>query len=150
MYSFFRTEQTLINVISIKLLGLDTFHDLKYWVLLHVSLNPFEIYSLPGALWIFSITLISKRYILMLGNWEFPLWLMPLFLSIGFELFQYLHWLNGSYDLADLISGIAFWLLGLFLFPERNPKLPLFKSFNVHKFVCVASYAVVYLAHVMY
>jgi hypothetical protein len=107
------------------------------------------MYSLPEALWILSITLLSKRYVICLGKRQIALWYFPIILAFGFEFFQWMHWSKGSADLNDLWGALLFWVLGMMVFPEREPKISLFQSFNIHALLCTGAYAVVYLAHVI-
>lgn len=112
-------------------------------------LSNFQIYSLPEALWILAITLLSKRYVIQFRNLHISLWYLPVLLAFGFEFFQWMHWSNGSADLNDLWGALLFWALGMTVFPEREPKISLFQSFNIHALLCMGTYAVVYLAHVI-
>ena len=83
------------------------------------------------------------------GKIQISLWYLPLLLAFGFEFFQWMHWSNGSADLNDLLGAGLFWALGMTVFPEKEPKISLFQSFNIHALLCTGAYAVVYLAHVM-
>lgn len=149
MYLFYRTEHTLVNWVFIQVLGGEPFHNARLWVNTRVVLNGFQMYSLPEALWILSITLLSKRYILKLGQFSLQLWFLPLLVAFGFEFFQLLHWSNGIADFNDLWGAVLFWTVGMIIFPEKEPKISLFQSFNIHAVLCTATYAVVYLAHVI-
>lgn len=149
VYLFFRTEQTVVNYLFIKIGGVAPFYESRLWVTSHIMLSNFQIYSLPEALWILAITLLSKRYVIQFGNLHISLWYLPVLLAFGFEFFQWMHWSNGSADLNDLWGALLFWALGMTVFPEREPKISLFQSFNIHALLCTGTYAVVYLAHVI-
>ncbi len=149
VYLFFRTEQTVVNYLFIKIWGGQPFYQSRAWVTSHVNLSNFQTYSLPEALWILAITLLSKRYMIQFGKIQISLWYLPLLLAFGFEFFQWMHWSNGSADLNDLWGAGLFWALGMTVFPEKEPKISLFQSFNIHALLCTGAYAVVYLAHVM-
>ena len=149
VYLFFRTEQTIVNYLFIKIWGGEPFCQSRAWVTARVNLSNFQMYSMPEALWILAITLLSKRYMIQLGNRHISLWYLPLILAFGFEFFQWMHWSNGSADLNDLWGAGLFWALGITVFPEKEPKISLFQSFNIHALLCTGAYAVVYLAHVM-
>ena len=149
VYLFFRTEQTIVNYLFIKIWGGEHFYQSRAWVTARVNLSNFQMYSMPEALWILAITLLSKRYMIQLGNRHISLWYLPLILAFGFEFFQWMHWSNGSADLNDLWGAGLFWALGMTVFPEKEPKISLFQSFNIHALLCTGAYAVVYLAHVM-
>ena len=149
VYLFFRTEQTVVNHLLIQLFGGEPFYQSRLWVTSRVTLSNFQMYSLPEALWILSITLLSKRYVICLGKRQIALWYFPIILAFGFEFFQWMHWSKGSADLNDLWGALLFWVLGMMVFPEREPKISLFQSFNIHALLCTGAYAVVYLAHVI-
>ena len=149
VYLFFRTEQTIVNYLFIKIWGGEPFYQSRAWVTARVNLSNFQMYSMPEALWILAITLLSKRYMIQLGNRHISLWYLPLILAFGFEFFQWMHWSNGSADLNDLLGAGLFWALGMTVFPEKEPKISLFQSFNIHALLCTGAYAVVYLAHVI-
>ena len=149
VYLFFRTEQTVVNYLFIKIGGGAPFYESRLWVTSHIMLSNFQIYSLPEALWILAITLLSKRYVIQFRNLHISLWYLPVLLAFGFEFFQWMHWSNGSADLNDLWGALLFWALGMTVFPEREPKISLFQSFNIHALLCMGTYAVVYLAHVI-
>ena len=71
------------------------------------------LYSLPDGIWVYSAT--SLMFIIWKGNWEhimaLPWILIPLFLSIGVELLQFVHVVEGSFCLYDM----AFYLIGFSL-----------------------------------
>ncbi len=149
VYVFYRTEQTLVNYLCIQMVGGDMFSLSRIWMHKHITLSAFQRYSLPEALWILSITLLSKRYVIKWGRFTFSLLYLPLILAFGFECFQFLGWSPGQADINDLVGGILFWIIGVLLFPERDPKISLFKNMNIHSLLCTGTYAVVYLAHVI-
>lgn len=148
VYLFYRTEQTVVNLVVIQIMGWDTFQEIRSGVNSKIILNGFQTYSLPEALWVLCLTLLSKRYKFRLATKEISLVYLPIILAFGFEFFQWIHWSNGSADLNDLWGSLLFWALGMKGFPEREPKIYLSESLNIHAALCTACYAVVYLAHV--
>jgi len=84
-----------------------------------------------------------------MASLEISLGYVPILLACGFEFFQWMHWSKGSADLNDLWGALLFWVIGMMVFPEREPKISLFQSFNIHALLCTGAYAVVYLAHVI-
>ncbi len=149
VYLFYRTEQTVVNWMAIQIVGWEPFHQIRTWVNDRVILSGFQMYSLPEALWILSITLLSKRYVIRFNEKEVPLWFLPIMMAFGFEFFQWMQWSPGHADFNDLWGAMLFWALGMLVFPEKEPKISLFQSFNIHAILCTGTYAVVYLAHVM-
>lgn len=141
-------EQTVVNYIFIKIIGGEAFYQSRLWITSHVVLTNFQTYSMPEALWVLSITLLSKRYKVRFAGQEIPFVYFPLIVAFGFEFFQWMHWSQGSADVNDLWGSLLFWSLGLFAFPEKESKVYLFESLNIYDVLCTACYAVVYLAHV--
>ena len=148
VYLFYRTEQTVVNWVVIQFMGWDTFQEIRSGVNAKIGLTGFQVYSLPEALWVLSLTLLSKRYKVRFAAQEISLVFLPIILVLGFEFFQWMHWSNGSADLNDLWGALLCWALGMAVFPEREPKVYLAESLNIHALLCAACYAVVYLAHV--
>lgn len=149
VYLFYRTEQTVVNYLVIAAIGEAPYWVIRDWMHQHIHLGSFGVYSLPEALWVLTITLLSKRYYLGLNRLKISLKFVPILLVVGFEWFQYAHWTNGRFDWIDLAGGFVFWVLGLLVLPEKEPKTSLLANWNFHCIACVLSYVIVYLAHVI-
>lgn len=95
----YRPENTYLNTL---LSELDTgwFSELRLWWQAHVPLADFLVYSLPGGLWVFVLSLLGWR--LYLG--PFNLFWLGLFFGLGFELTQLLGITDGTFDVLDLIA----------------------------------------------
>lgn len=78
-----------------------------------ISVPNFLIYSLPDALWVYSLTsIIAAIWI----NKKILLYIWLAFcgiLSIGYEIAQYFHIIKGTYDNLDLAFLITFYLIAL-------------------------------------
>jgi hypothetical protein len=74
-------------------------------------LPEFLIYSLPNALWIYSlVTIIASIWIR--NHYFLTVWLIIcLFISVGQEIAQYYHILKGTYDKIDIFLLIFFYIL---------------------------------------
>lgn len=114
----------------------------------YLPLNRFMIFSLPEGLWIFCITLTSKNFYIRLFKKEIKLELVPIVIAIGLEIFQLFHFTNGRFDFIDVITAALFWFIAFYFIKVKTAKQNLFQSFNFSSFVCLFSYAIVYLAHV--
>jgi hypothetical protein len=126
----------------------DLYETLKYDINHILPLKESIIYSLPEGLWIFCITLNSASFHLAWNNHKYRLVSLPIILAIGMELFQLAGFTNGRFDIMDLIFSTAFWVLAVYISRHRLATEPLFQSFNPKCVSCLASYAIVYLAHV--
>ncbi len=108
------------------------------------------VYSLPEGLWVFCITLTSSFFYLEVGNKRFSLLFAPILLALGMELFQLMNVTNGRFDWMDIAFAFGGWVLALLQTRTKPGVEPLFRSFNVNTAFFMASYSIVYLAHVNY
>lgn len=81
-----------------------------------IPLTPALIYNLPGALWVFTLSLLGWRLRLRLGKWRFSLFPLGLLVGLLFECVQYVGMTDGTADYLDLFwntSGfLAAWGFG--------------------------------------
>ena len=150
IYVFYRTDKTLINQFIIALFSEENYISVKESVTSFLPLRDFAIYSLPEGLWVFCITLTSSFFYLEVQNRRWYLEILPLLLAVILELFQWLHFTNGRFDIIDIAFAAGFWLLALLCTWKNPSKEPLFQSLNSKTVWCVLSYSIVYLAHVTY
>ncbi|RYZ25341.1 MAG: hypothetical protein EOO10_18530 [Chitinophagaceae bacterium] len=148
IYVFYRTEKTVINAMFIPFVSCDNFIQWRQYVSYYLPLNEIIIYSLPGGLWVFSITLTSKFLYFYIGSRKFDLLFLPLISSIGLELFQLLHLTNGRFDFWDIGLSLLFWAIAARYFNNELKPQHIIKPFSENSLVCLVSYLVVYLAHV--
>ena len=148
IYLFYRTEKTVVNEIFISIISFDRFIELRKSITNTLPLNKHIIYSLPEGLWVFCISLTSKRLFLKVGSLEINLLFVPLIFSIGLELFQLFHLTNGRFDFWDIGFSILFWSIANYLVTHKNTKQNILNPFTIKSFICILSYLIVYLAHV--
>jgi len=148
VYLFYRTEKTLITEIFISLISLEKYHAYRSFISAVLPLNEHVIYSLPEGLWVFSITLTSKNLFFKVGEREISLLFFPLVFSIGLELFQLLHLTNGKFDFWDIGLSVLFWGFAHYLVPHKSARQNILNPFTMRSFICLVTYAIVYLAHV--
>lgn len=149
IYLFYRTEKTLINKLLISVISLENFIELKKSVINTFPLNAYIIYSLPEGLWVFSITLASRKFFIQVFNYKISLLYIPLIFSIGLEFFQLFHITNGTFDFWDIGVSVFFWILANYLSTEKSVQQNIFKPLKLDNSFCVFSYLIVYLAHVL-
>ncbi|WP_205509831.1 hypothetical protein [Longitalea arenae] len=150
IYVFYRTEKTLVNQLFIALFSHETYSYLKTAVRSFLPLPDFLVYSLPEGLWIFCITVTSSFFYLEIRNRKWSLVLVPILMAVIMEVFQFLHFTNGRFDIIDLVFSFVFWLLALFSTQTNIGKEPVFRSLNSKTVYCMGSYIIVFLAHVSY
>jgi hypothetical protein len=148
IYLFYRTDKTLINEFTIQLISIETYTGLKAYIVNALPLNHVVIYSLPEGLWIFCITLTSKPYYINLKRWRIDCVYFPLIFGVSLEVLQLIHVTNGRFDFIDIGVFVVLWLLGRYGLPHSLKKQHLFTTVNFKTGVCLASYGIVYLAHV--
>lgn len=133
----------------IQLITFSRYSALKHSIRTFLPLNELVIYSLPEGLWIFCITLTSKPFYIRLNRMSIKCVFIPIIYSIGLEIFQLLRLVNGRFDVMDLLVSLVFWLLGIGIFYDTGADQNIFKNVNTKKLVCIVSYSLVYLSHVI-
>ena len=149
IYMFYRTEKTVVNEIVIRIISLDNYLLIKQTVMQLLPLNKLLIYSVPEGLWVFCITLTSKPYYIQQGYLRINCVVVPIICCIGLELLQLLHLTNGRFDLMDILISILCWSLANYFFKYEGEKQNILQPLNLSSMACLASYGIVYLAHVL-
>lgn len=149
IYLFYRTDRTIVNEIVIRLISFDKYTTLKAHIVKILPLHNMVIYSLPEALWIFCITLTSKPYYVRLNNRRFDCLFIPLIFCITLEILQLFHITNGRFDFMDIGMSVIFWILGSYILGNEPEKQDILTRPNPKMIVCLVSYCIVYLAHVV-
>ncbi len=148
IYIFYRTEKTVVNEILLSIVSLDTFLELRKTIISVLPLHEHVIYSLPEGLWVFCITLTSKLLYIKIGEREVNLLFVPLMFSIGLELFQLLQFTNGRFDFWDIGASVLFWCIANYSISDQRERQNILYPVNERSLICVATYVIVYLAHV--
>lgn len=148
IYLFYRTEKTVVTNLFISLISLNKYVGLKESIVNNLTLNEHIINSLPEGLWVFCITLTSKKLFLKIGNREINLLFLPLIFSIGLEFFQLFKLTNGRFDFWDISFSVAFWAIANYVVKHENVRQNILRPLNTNSLICVLSYLIVYLAHV--
>ena len=77
-------------------------------------------------------------------------WLRIKSFPFGLEICQLLHITNGTFDFIDIGFSVFFWLAA-YIFVETNDREEnIAKSIGMKTASCLASYSIVYLAHVIH
>lgn len=148
IYSFYRTEKTVVNEIIISIISFDKFEELRKTITNLLLLNDHVIFSLPGGLWVFCITLTTKPFFFKVGNRVISLLYFPLIFSIGLELFQLLHLANGRFDNWDIGFSVLFWCIANYFITHKDSYQNILNPFTAKSVICLSSYLIIYLAHV--
>lgn len=149
IYLFYRTEKTLVNQLLSRLISAGSYSSLRASIAHALPLHDIVVYSLPEGLWIFCVTLTSKPYYIRLNGWHLDCVYIPLIFCFSLELMQLVHVTNGRFDLMDIAVFVLFWLIGRYGLQYRDKKRHILTSVNLKTLVCLLSYGIVYLAHVV-
>jgi hypothetical protein len=149
IYLFFRTERTVVNELFRHVTTPVQYAELKNWITTNLPLNNHIIYSLPEGLWVFCITLTSKHLFIKAGRYQLDCIFIPLIFSIGLEFFQLFHFVKGRFDIWDIAVSVLCWMVANYLVKYRPVKQDVFEFVTVRSVLCVWSYSIVYLAHVV-
>jgi hypothetical protein len=148
IYTFYRSEKTVVNELMILFVSLDTYTAIKTIIVTTFPLNDHIIFSLPGGLWVFCATALSQGFYMQVRDYEIRVTLVPILFAICLEFCQLVHITNGRFDILDLALYVLFWLLAFCLFQSRTTQQNILSPFTLHGFICLACFLSVYLAHV--
>ncbi|MBC9813406.1 hypothetical protein H9Y05_13085 [Crocinitomicaceae bacterium CZZ-1] len=109
IYLFYRPENIMINQHLFS-----AFPDLllvKETIIQRFPLNDFLVYNLPSGLWVFTLTILLKNSYINGSSYHFSLRSIPLKLGLLIELFQFLKLTDGTFDLLDVYTMLAFFMM---------------------------------------
>ena len=146
VYFFYRTEKTLVTQIYIYIFSEENYFYIRNYVVERVFLPVFVVKCLPGGLWVFCATLLSKGLFIRFGHHQFPCMYFPLIISVGLEFCQLFKISKGVFDIRDIFCFIIFWLI-VFFWDTDSKKSALLEQKH-QKIACVFCYMFIFLAHV--
>lgn len=149
IYLFYRTEKTVVNELMIQMITAEGYFALRDTINDFVPLPGLVIYSVPGGLWVFCATLTSMPFYLHVSILRIRGVYFPLIISLGLEAFQYVGITHGRFDIIDVIVSVMFWCLARYFFETPAVRKNIFTSMSYTKALCLASYGIVYLSHVV-
>lgn len=149
IYVFYRTERTVINEIITHVVSADSFFSLRARVQTNLPLNQIIIFSLPEALWVLCATITSKTIYIGFGRRRISGAVVPILYCISLEFCQLIGLTNGTFNLMDIALSAVFWLFAIIGFDNVVKPQNLFGKVNKRSMVCIASYGIVYLSHVI-
>ena len=148
IYLFYRSEKTVVNELIILILSLDTYTAFKSSIITSMPLPDSVIFSLPGGLWIFCVTVLSQGFYMKIGDRKIQVVLVPFLFAICLEFCQLIHLTNGRFDIWDIIFYVLFWLLAYSSSKSDRSQQNILSPFTLHGFIFLACFLSVYLAHV--
>jgi hypothetical protein len=147
IYLFYRSKKTVINELISLILSPDRYAQYRSSVAAAIPLNDPILFSLPGGLWVFCMTILSKDLYIKIAKHKIRMVFVPVLFAVGLEFFQLLHLTNGTFDFWDVGFYVTFWLPAYFGFQSRHSQ-DLLSPFTLKGFICLACFFSVYLAHV--
>lgn len=148
IYIFYRSKNTVINELIVLLFSPDTYTEARRNVAGAMPLNELILFSLPGGLWVFCMTILSKDLYMKIGKHAIRIVLVPVLFAVSLEFFQLLHLTNGTFDPWDIGFYLMFWLLAYYGFQSHRSQQNMLSPFTPRGFICLACFLSVYLAHV--
>jgi hypothetical protein len=148
IYLFYRTEKTVVNELMMLLLPLDVFAEVRRNIAHVIPLSEPIIFSLPGGLWVFCTTVLSRDLYLKFGDHKIRTVAIPILFAVGLEFCQLVHFAKGTFDRWDVGFYLVFWLLACYGFQSHDTRQNITSPFTVRGFICLACFLSVYLAHV--
>lgn len=148
IYSFYRSEKTLVNELIISILPFEIYNTIKTGITEALPLNKFMIFSLPGGLWIFCVTALAQDFYVRIKNHQIQFSLVPVLFAIGLEFAQLFHLTNGRFDIWDIVSYLVFWSIGSYSYQFHRQQQNLLSPLTFRGVTCLVCFAAVYLAHV--
>jgi len=148
IYLFYRSRSTVVNELMAFIFSSGVYNQARRAVSYAIPLSEPVVFSLPGGLWVFCLTILSKDLYLKIGNTRIQVALLPILFVIGLEFLQLIHFTNGTFDLWDIGFYLAFWSLGYLGLPSRDLQQNVLSPFTLKGFLCLTCFLSVYLAHV--
>lgn len=111
---FYRPINTYLNSWLLSWLG-DDFLQLRHSIQAVIPLSDMAIYTIPGALWVFGLSLLGWRLRITFRQHKLHLFYLSPIIGLGFELIQFMEWSDGTFDPLDALwvsigFGLAFFI----------------------------------------
>lgn len=114
IYTFYRAEETNVNLL-LKYVFHSDFQSIRVHVTQAIPLHSVVIYNLPGALWVFSVTLLVQNLFLRIKHRKIYLIYFPILFVLLLEISQLLRITDGTFDLLDIVISSFFLAIGFCL-----------------------------------
>jgi hypothetical protein len=148
IYLFYRTQKTVINELIASLLSPHAYSEIRSSVAGTLPLHELIRFSLPGGLWVFCLTILSKDLYIKIRQFKVQIVAVPLLFAAGLEFFQFFHITRGTFDFYDLGFYLFFWLLASYGFKSHGLEQDILSPLTLKGFICLTCFLSVYLAHV--
>ena len=145
LYVFYRTPEIFVNILLSHIISPEYFLPAITRIRSVLVLDGPWIYSLPGGLWVFYATLLSRNLSLCWKDTDLPLCCLPPLYAVTLEGLQYAGWTKGRGDLFDIVFALVFWLAALSIACPW-PKKPLMQARRARQACFAGVYAMLVLS----
>ncbi|BDD06573.1 hypothetical protein [Aureibacter tunicatorum] len=142
IYTLYRSEATVVNHVF-SILGFD--EGKKFLMNFKMPLNDWLVYSLPGGLWVFAVTIISKGLFLNIMEIKLKVCYLPIVYAVILEFLQLSGITNGTFDYNDIVATLMFGGMALLL--KGKPKeVLIFSTLDLRTITTIGGYFIVFLS----
>lgn len=146
IYLGFRTDKTIVNQLFIYLFSVDMFHQIQFYLQSWIPLSGSFIYSLPEALWLFSVVLVAKNFHFNVLGKKIPSALVPLIYALVLEIMQGVHLTKGRFDWMDIEFALIAFAVAMTFKNSPSRSVHLFHSGSRPIILFVGSFILVVLS----
>lgn len=145
IYFIYRENDVIFNQI-LSTFGAESLIE-KHEIQSLIPLPNWVIYSLPGGIWVFVLTIIFRRVYRNRITPLLPMDYLPMLYAIGLEFLQYFHITDGTFDKIDLMIILAAGFLArIFDFKQISTEYRFMAK--VHYLVAFSGFLVLFLSDV--
>ena len=144
VYVAYRSEAICVNVLLADLLPAGMLHEWRASVHALLPMPDGVAWRLPGGLWVFAATLLSRDLRIM----TFEAALLPACTALALEACQACHWTDGAYDPWDIATVCAAAVIARALPSCGWPPRELTGRLHWRSVVFAANFAILWLADV--
>jgi hypothetical protein len=145
IYFFYRGSSIIFNQI-LSTFWLDCFF-CKDLIAVDFPLQEWIVYSLPGGIWVFVLSVIVQNNHIQFFNRRLPLDYLPIVYGIGLEILQFFHCTDGTFDWVDLLLIIIGFMFSKILFKE-SISVPFSWNYSRHNILIISGFVVLILSDV--
>lgn len=120
IYSFFRSENTIINQLWLSLFP-DNYLYLR-GVFGQYDVPDFVRFNLPGVLWMIGALLLCAKYTITIRKLRFKLMFLPLLVCVIIEVVQWVGITDGTFDMMDVVSYLLGFVVVYAMYTSRTEK----------------------------
>jgi hypothetical protein len=145
IYFFYRGNNIIFNQI-LSTFQLDCFF-CKDFIAFEFPLQDWIVYSLPGGIWVFVLSIILQNNHIRIFNQRIPLEYLPIVYGIGLEILQFFHWTDGTFDWVDLLLIFTGFMFSKILNKE-SISVPFSWNYSRHNMLIISGFVVLILSDV--